>query len=94
MEKEYWRWPESRWTASDMDWKSGDIISAGVDVGSVSSQAVVMVDGQVFCYSNIRTGSDSPESARKTMDKALEETGLSLEEIHYTVGTGYGRVNP
>jgi len=93
MEKEYWRWPETRWTAPDIDWKSGDIISAGVDVGSVSSQAVIMVDGQLFCYSNIRTGSDSPESARKTMDKALEETGLNLEDIHYTVGTGYGRVN-
>jgi bzd-type benzoyl-CoA reductase Q subunit len=93
MEREHWRWPESRWTFPDIDWKSGDILSAGVDVGSVSSQAVVMVDGQIFCYSNIRTGSDSPESARKAMDKALEETGLTLEDIHFTVGTGYGRVN-
>jgi len=93
MEKEYWRWPESRWTAPDIDWKSGDIISAGVDVGSVSSQAAVMVDGQLFCYSNIRTGSDSPESAQKAMDKALEDTDLPLEGVHHTVGTGYGRVN-
>lgn len=93
MEKEYWRWPESRWTSPDIDGKSGDIISAGVDVGSVSSQAVVMSDGKLFCYSNIRTGSDSPESARKTMDKALEDTGLNLDDIHYVVGTGYGRVN-
>jgi len=91
--KEYWRWPESRWTSPDIDWKKGEIISAGVDVGSVSSQAVVMVDGELFCYSNIRTGSDSPESARKAMDKALEETGMALEDIHYVVGTGYGRVN-
>jgi len=93
MEKEYWRWPESKWTAPDINWKSGDIISAGIDVGSVSSQAVVMVDGQLFCYSNIRTGSDSPESAQKAMDKALEGTGMTLNDIHYTVGTGYGRVN-
>lgn len=93
MEKEYWRWPESRWTSHEIDWKKGDIISAGVDVGSVSSQAVVMVDGHLYCYSNIRTGSDSPESARNAMDKALEGTGLSLDDIHYMVGTGYGRVN-
>ncbi len=93
MEKEYWRWPESKWTSPDIDWKTGDIISAGVDVGSVSSQAVVLVDGKLFCYSNFRTGSDSPESAQKVMDKALEETGLALEKIHFTVGTGYGRVN-
>ena len=93
MEKEYWRWPESKWMSPDIDWKTGDIISAGVDVGSVSSQAVVLVDGNLFCYSNFRTGSDSPESAQKVMDKALEETGLALEKIHFTVGTGYGRVN-
>ncbi len=91
--KDFWRWPESRWTSPDIDWKSGDIISAGVDVGSVSSQTVVMVDGQLYCYSSMRTGSDSPESAVKAMDKALEGTDLSRDKIHYTVGTGYGRVN-
>ncbi len=93
VEKEYWRWPESRWTSPDIDWKDGDIISAGVDVGSVSSQAVVLVGGDLFSYSNYRTGSDSPESAQKVMDKALEETGLTQDKIHYTVGTGYGRIN-
>lgn len=93
MEREYWRWPESRWTAPDIDWKNGDIISAGVDVGSVSSQAVVLVDDSLYCYSNTRTGSDSPESARKAMDKALDGTGMILEDIHFVVGTGYGRVN-
>ncbi len=93
MEKEYWRWPESKWASPDIDWKDGDIISAGVDVGSVSSQAVILVDGKLYSYSNFRTGSDSPESAQKVMDKALEETGMSQDKIQYTVGTGYGRVN-
>ncbi|MFH1266687.1 MAG: benzoyl-CoA reductase, bzd-type, subunit Q [Planctomycetota bacterium] len=90
---EYWRWTESRWTSPDVDWKGADVISAGVDVGSVSTQAVVMVDGQLYCYSNMRTGSDSPESANNAINWALEETGLSLDQIHATVGTGYGRVN-
>ena len=58
--KEYWRWLESRWTNPDIDWKSGKTITAGVDVGSVSSQAVIMVDGKLYVYSNTRTGSDSP----------------------------------
>ncbi len=93
MAKEFWRWPESRWMSPDIDWKAGDIVSAGVDVGSVSSQAVIMVDGELFAYSSIRTGSNSPESARNTMGNALKETGLALEDLHYTVGTGYGRVN-
>ena len=90
---EYWRWTESRWTNPDIDWKDGQVISGGVDVGSVSTQAVVMVDGKLFCYSNMRTGSDSPESANKAMDWALEDTGLKIDDIKATVGTGYGRVN-
>jgi len=42
---EYWRWTESRWTSPDLNPKNGEVVSAGVDVGSVSTQAVVMVDG-------------------------------------------------
>ena len=41
----------------------------------------------------MRTGSDSPESARNAMNWALENTGLTLENIGFVVGTGYGRVN-
>jgi bzd-type benzoyl-CoA reductase Q subunit len=91
--KEYWRWTESNWRDPDIDWKAGDIVSAGVDVGSVSSQAVIMVDGKLFAYSNMRTGSDSPKSAENAMNWALEDTGMSVDDIHYVVGTGYGRVN-
>ncbi|MBW1711725.1 MAG: benzoyl-CoA reductase, bzd-type, subunit Q [Deltaproteobacteria bacterium] len=93
MAEEFWRWTESRWTNPDIDWKKGSIISAGVDVGSVSSQAVVMVDGELFCYGNTRTGSNSPDSAIKCMTMALEDTGLTIDDLQYTIGTGYGRVN-
>ncbi len=93
MAEEYWRWTESRWTNPELDWKSGDIIAGGVDVGSVSSQAVVFVDGQLYCYGNTRTGSNSPDSAIKAMNLALEGTGLTVDDLQYTVGTGYGRVN-
>jgi bzd-type benzoyl-CoA reductase Q subunit len=91
--KEYWRWTESNWRDPDMNWKDGEIISAGIDVGSVSSQAVIMVDGKLYAYSNMRTGSDSPKSAENAMNWALEDTGMTLDDVHYVVGTGYGRVN-
>jgi len=90
---EYWRWIESRWTSPDIDWKKADIITAGVDIGSVSSQMVVMCDGELYCYSNIRTGSDSPDSAWRAAAWALKDTGMRIEDIHYIIGTGYGRVN-
>jgi bzd-type benzoyl-CoA reductase Q subunit len=91
--EEYWRWTESNWHDPDIDWKDGDIISAGIDVGSVSSQAVIMVDGKLYAFSNMRTGSNSPKSAENAMDWALEGTGMALDDVQYVVGTGYGRVN-
>ena len=45
--KEFWRWKEYRWHDESMDWKDADIVSAGVDIGSVSSQAVIMADGKL-----------------------------------------------
>ena len=90
---EYWRWKEYNWQSPDVDPRQAAVISAGVDVGSVSSQAVVMADGQIYAYANMRTGSNSPESAEKAMKWALKDTGLTLDDIHFTVGTGYGRVN-
>jgi bzd-type benzoyl-CoA reductase Q subunit len=93
MAKEFWRWKEYNWKNDDINWKSGTTVSAGVDVGSVSSQSVILVDGELFAYSNMRTGSDSPLSAQNAMNWALEKTDMKLEDIHYVVGTGYGRVN-
>ncbi len=91
--EEFWRWKEYRWHDGKMDWKGADVISAGVDIGSVSSQAAILLDGTLFAFSSRRTGFDSPESAIGAINWAMEDTGLSLDDIHYSVGTGYGRVN-
>lgn len=91
--KEFWRWPESNWVNPDIDWKKGKFITAGVDVGSVSTQAVIMVDSEFFAFGNTRTGSDSPNSAINGMGYALEKTDMKIENIDYCIGTGYGRVN-
>jgi len=91
--QEYWRWPEYRHTVPDKDWHKAKIITAGVDVGSVGSKAAVMLDGELYAYSAMRTGGVSEATAVKVMNWALEETGLQPDNLHYVVGTGYGRVN-
>jgi benzoyl-CoA reductase subunit A len=91
--QEFWRWPETSWVSPNIDWKKGELITAGVDVGSVSTQAVVMVDAKLFAYGNTRTGSDSPNSAWNGMNFALEKSEMKMDNIDYTIGTGYGRVN-
>jgi len=90
---EYWRWKEYNWHDPELDPRKAGVLSAGVDVGSVSSQAVVMADGKLYAFANTRTGSDSPESAEKVLGWALEKTGLTQDDLHFVVGTGYGRVN-
>jgi benzoyl-CoA reductase subunit A len=91
--QEFWRWQESRWHDASMAPAAAEVISAGVDVGSVSSQAVVLLDGELYAWASMRTGSNSPDSARNAMSWALSGTGLTVEGIHFLVGTGYGRVN-
>ncbi|SMB25574.1 Activator of lactoyl-CoA dehydratase [Sterolibacterium denitrificans] len=89
---EYWRWDESCWLDETRDWRGG-IVTAGVDVGSVSSQAVVCVDGGIYGYNSVRTGNSSPDSAQRALAGVLEKSGLQLSDIRHVVGTGYGRVN-
>ena len=91
--QEFWRWTESNWVNPEVDWKKAKYITLGIDVGSVSTQAVVAADGEVYAYSNMRTGSDSPNSARSGLNFALEKTDMSEDRTDYCIGTGYGRVN-
>ncbi len=90
---EFWRWEETNWVNPDINWKDAKFLTSGIDVGSVSSQAVVMADGVIYCYGNMRTGSDSPTSAEDALKFALAMTDMPPDRINYFVGTGYGRVN-
>ena len=90
---EYWRWPEFRYTNPNIDWRKANIITAGADIGSISAKVLVMTDGDIFACAVIRTGSSSRDSAERALNRALEGTGMKLDNIRYTVGTGYGRVS-
>jgi benzoyl-CoA reductase subunit A len=91
--QDFWKWPENIFINTAIDWREGKTITAGVDVGSVSSQAVVLVDGEVYAFANTRTAADSPDSAHKAMRMALQKTDMRVENIDYCIGTGYGRIN-
>ena len=90
---EFWRWREYQRIMPDKKWTNKDTITAGVDVGSVGSKAAIMINGEAYSWGITRTGSNSPESAKKALDWALEGTGLKINDLKYIVGTGYGRVN-
>jgi predicted CoA-substrate-specific enzyme activase len=73
-----------------LDWTKATVIAAGVDSGAVSSKAVILLDGKPYAFSHVRTRTPK-ESAFTALNAALAKTGLTLENIHYLVGTGRGR---
>jgi benzoyl-CoA reductase subunit A len=91
--REFWRWSERVWTSSEIDWRRASVIAAGIDVGSVSSQAVLLAEGQIVAFHSTRTGSNSPDSAKRALSGAAKPLGIGMDDISYVVGTGYGRVN-
>ena len=67
-------------------------IVAGVDIGSLSAEGLIMSDGQILSYSIIPTGAESAKTARRAMEAALKSTGMAIEDLDFIVATGYGRV--
>lgn len=68
------------------------MITAGVDIGSLTAKALIFEDNKILSYGIIPTGADSIKTAQNVMNIALKNTGLSLRDIGYIMSTGYGRV--
>jgi predicted CoA-substrate-specific enzyme activase len=56
----------------------------------VSSKAVILLEGQPYAFSQVKTRMPE-ESAFRAINAALAKTHLKLENIHYIVATGRGR---
>jgi len=93
MTQEYWKWPGSDWTSNEIDWRKSKSITAGVDIGTTSSQAVILCDGKLFGYANIHTGPDFPKAAETVIVKAIGPSGMKLEDINGITATGWGSRN-
>jgi predicted CoA-substrate-specific enzyme activase len=67
-------------------------IAAGVDSGSTSTDAVIMNrDGTILGSAIIATGTGAADAAEKALKKALENAGMTGEDLDALVTTGYGR---
>ena len=64
---------------------------AGCDVGSLTSKAVIMDGHKILGSSIIRSKARPEESAQDAMANALKTAGVTMDQIVYAVGTGYGR---
>ena len=69
------------------------MITAGCDVGSLTSKAVVMKGTRILGQAVIRSRTRPAETAEKVLNEALEAAKLSRSDVAKLVGTGYGREN-
>jgi predicted CoA-substrate-specific enzyme activase len=68
------------------------MIYAGIDVGSISTEAVVVDDsGVVVGLSVGYTGADGAAAAERALSEAVQRSGLNRSDLVHLVATGYGR---
>jgi len=68
------------------------MLYSGVDVGSLSTEAVILDDSAEIVSSAITfTGSSSRKAAERCWEEALGKAGVTGGEVNFTVSTGYGR---
>lgn len=66
--------------------------TAGVDVGSTYTKAVILsADGRIAGKAMARSGFRLAEASEKVFEAALSESGIWRDDVAYVIGTGFGR---
>jgi len=66
---------------------------AGIDIGSLSTDVVILSGDGIIAYAIVPTLSSSESAGRSAYDAALESAGMSASDITAVVATGYGRTS-
>ena len=69
------------------------MITVGIDIGSITSKAVILNNGEVIGSNVIQSGFDGGASAIKVFKQLLEDARIAESDIKQVVSTGYGRNN-
>lgn len=69
------------------------MIVAGMDIGSITTESVILRDHAILTFVILPTGANSRKAAERSLSAALEKAGLNQEEVTAIVTTGYGRAS-
>ena len=69
------------------------MITAGIDIGSITAKAALLSDGRILGTRVIFTGYNSQNAGRTVFEELLMETGIEETSVDRIVSTGYGRNN-
>jgi len=67
------------------------MITAGIDIGSISTKAAVIADSKLLGAKVIFTGYNAEQAGKTVYEALLQELHLQPSAIQKTVATGYGR---
>lgn len=86
----YGKWPELTWVSDRA--KTGKVITAGIDVGTTSTQAAVICGGELLGYASIHTG-DFKNASEAALKMAIQGSEITPGDIRAIAGTGFGKRN-
>ena len=69
------------------------MIVAGIDIGSITAETVILQDNQMLSSSIVPTGANSRTAAERSLAAALKQASLRQEDLAAIVTTGYGRAS-
>lgn len=67
------------------------MLFGGIDVGSLTAQAVIITNNSIHSYHSIKVKPNPVDSASTAMEEALNKKGLTYKDLTMCVSTGYGR---
>jgi (R)-2-hydroxyacyl-CoA dehydratese activating ATPase len=67
------------------------VITAGVDIGSITTKAAIIRDGTLLGCRVGFTGYHAETSGQRVLEELLRELALDRASIHKIIATGYGR---
>ena len=68
------------------------MITMGVDVGSLTTDAVLLSGDKVLAYSVVNTGSQAQVAAESVFEIVLDDAGVEVDDVALVIATGYGRM--
>ncbi len=69
------------------------MIVAGMDIGSISTETVILKEDRILSTSLVPTGAKSGAAAERSLNCALKQINLERGELAAIVTTGYGRAS-
>ena len=88
---EYGRWPETTWASDNKQLAEAETIKAGFDIGTTSTQAVLLAGDELLAYSSIRTGADFDLAYKTAMQNVINAAGISADRISSQAACGFGK---